>query len=268
MSKRTLSDKDRKTLLGKYKEDKLNDAPANISDKTLIENYGTDEQKTLLLASTPKAGTATKSETPTPNAAPTPSVANAGNENPNDIETEKVVNDGAGIVDDAERAHQFGEYFRVHGTQPNGDLLTQEIEALTLAKLKETENLGKFKDDDESQAYLAALNRYLELNNGQAPDPTFKLDQLKKANEAKEVELQNSGKQKAPSPLADDEQKFLGKPLPNLTNTITNKDVEKITLVNKEGKQKQFTKYTYETYMLNDKEWKPLPQVPIEVQNL
>ena len=64
-STRYLKDKERTDLLAKYKADRENDAPANISDKTLIENYGTDEQKALLAASTKKAGEAAKAQEPT-----------------------------------------------------------------------------------------------------------------------------------------------------------------------------------------------------------
>ena len=48
-----LSDKERSILLKAYKDDRMKDAPANISDKTLIENYGTNEQKKLLSGFTP-----------------------------------------------------------------------------------------------------------------------------------------------------------------------------------------------------------------------
>ena len=50
---RILSDKERSILLKAYKDDRMKDAPANISDKTLIENYGTNEQKKLLSGFTP-----------------------------------------------------------------------------------------------------------------------------------------------------------------------------------------------------------------------
>ena len=45
---RILNDKERAELLVKYKDDRMHDAPHNITDKTLIENYGNDAQKALL----------------------------------------------------------------------------------------------------------------------------------------------------------------------------------------------------------------------------
>ena len=45
---RILNDKERAELLVKYKDDRMRDAPHNITDKTLIENYGNDAQKALL----------------------------------------------------------------------------------------------------------------------------------------------------------------------------------------------------------------------------
>ena len=45
---RILNDKERADLMAKYKDDRLKDAPHNITDKTLIENYGNDAQKALL----------------------------------------------------------------------------------------------------------------------------------------------------------------------------------------------------------------------------
>ena len=48
MAKNFLSNAERLELIEKYRADKLNEPPKNISDKTLIENFGTDEQKTRL----------------------------------------------------------------------------------------------------------------------------------------------------------------------------------------------------------------------------
>lgn len=49
-AKNLLSPESRAELLANYKADKKTDAPANISDKTLITHYGNDAQKQLLAA--------------------------------------------------------------------------------------------------------------------------------------------------------------------------------------------------------------------------
>ena len=78
---RILSDKDRAVLLKAYKDDRMKDAPANISDKTLIENYGTNEQKKLLsgLAPTESAPKGTENKTSENKGANPEPPANGGN---------------------------------------------------------------------------------------------------------------------------------------------------------------------------------------------
>lgn len=263
MSKRILNDKDRKALLVKYKEDKLNDAPANISDKTLIENYGTDEQKALLPAPTTQEGAAKPNETATsgngnqPAATPSPTTTQEGG-----------VNDGKSGAD-AERELAIEHYKELYGVEPSEDLPTIEIQALIVTK--ENENYRNAPADPSSQEYVDALNRYLELHDGVAPSTQLNLFGLLDANEKKEDHLKAGGGTVAPVPAATPsvapavEQSI---PMPNLTATTTHKDVEKVTLVNSAGKTKEFTKFTYEKYMLNDKEWKPLPKAPKEVEQL
>lgn len=85
MSKRILNDVERKELLAKYKAEKLNDAPANITDATLIKNFGSDEQKALL-ETAEKPGETKKDESTTNGGA-----ENAGNSNDGNV-------DGAGAV--------------------------------------------------------------------------------------------------------------------------------------------------------------------------
>lgn len=44
-SNKTLSAEERQSLLAAYKQERLKEAPANISDASLVEKYGSDEQK-------------------------------------------------------------------------------------------------------------------------------------------------------------------------------------------------------------------------------
>ena len=267
MSKRILSDKDRKTLLAKYKEDKLNDAPANISDKVLIENYGTDEQKALLATPAPKAGTATTNQTPTadngngntPAATPTPSPA-----------TNDEGNDSGKVGADKEREHQVAEYKRLYGVEPNADWETGEITAYNVTKTNEIASAER--NNPQRQEYIDALNQYITLHGGQAPTTQLTYDDLIAANEQKTLELSQPSAN-APTPAAtptvqDNAGSFEGKPMPNLTATTTNKDVEKIACIHKDGRKKEFSKFTYDNYVSKDQDWKRVPQEPIEVQGL
>lgn len=266
MSKRILSDKDRKALLAKYKEDKLNDAPANISDKVLIENYGTDEQKALLATPTPKTGAATTNQTPT---------ANNGNGNPPASTTTQDPannegNDSGKIGAEKEREHQVAEYQRLYGVAPSEDLSTSEITAYNVTKINEI--AAAERNNPQSQEYLDALNRYIELNGGQAPTTQLTLDALIEANEQKALELQAGNTQASTTTqaIANDLKAgtFEGKPLPNVTATTTNKDVDKIECIHKDGRKKKFTQFTYDQFISKDKDWERVPQAPKEVQGL
>lgn len=259
MSKRILNDKDRKALLAKYKDDRMNDAPANISDKVLIENYGTDEQKALLATPATQAGEAKQ------NQATTPSV---GSENPPATPTsqEPNVNEDGKIGADAEREHQVAEYKRLYGVEPSAELPTNDIAALNLTKQNELDAAAR--NNPQSQEYIDELNRYISLHNGQAPATQLSFDELYNANEQKVVELSQPQPQTpAPANKQFEEGAFERK-LPNVTATTTHKDVEKVSCVHKDGRKKQFTKYTYEQFIAKDKDWKLVPQAPKEVQEL
>ena len=51
MADQFLTEIEREELLSKYKTENFRDAPANIKDSTLINNFGNDEQKQRLAAS-------------------------------------------------------------------------------------------------------------------------------------------------------------------------------------------------------------------------
>lgn len=119
---RILKDKDRNELLAKYKEDKLRDAPQNITDKTLIENYGTDEQKALLEAPSKEKGADAATETNTQAPATNDAAANAGN-----------TNDGQPVIDTTSKEYvdALNDYIVLNdGQAPKEQLsLEQLIEA-------------------------------------------------------------------------------------------------------------------------------------------
>lgn len=207
---RILNDKDRNGLLAKYKEDKLRDAPQNITDKTLIENYGTDEQKALLEAPSKEKGADASTETNTPAPATNDAAANSGN-----------TNDGQLVI------------------------------------------------NTTSKEYVDALNDYIVLNDGQAPKEQLSLEQLVEANNARTVELSKANTpQEQPKPQEQPAAKGQPQESPNLQASTLNKDVEKVTLVNKAGQERRVSKFTFENYLKNDAVWKLKPGAPSEVENL
>lgn len=207
---RILNDKDRNGLLAKYKEDKLRDAPQNITDKTLIENYGTDEQKKLLEAPSKEKGADASTETNTPAPAANDAAANSGN-----------TNDGQPVI------------------------------------------------NTTSKEYVDALNDYIVLNDGQAPKEQLSLEQLVEANNARTVELSKANApQEQPKPQEQPAAKGQPQESPNLQASTLNKDVEKVTLVNKAGQERRVSKFTFENYLKNDAVWKLKPGAPSEVENL
>ena len=93
---RILNDKDRADLMVKYKDDRLKDAPHNITDKTLIENYGNDAQKALLqkagggVAPAKQEPQATENKTANTNANPATDAGNGGGTIEGESEAEKA----------------------------------------------------------------------------------------------------------------------------------------------------------------------------------
>lgn len=217
---RIVNDKDRQELLAKYKDDKLNDAPANISDKTLIQNYGTDEQKALLAAPSTEKGADAATETNTQAATTNDAPANAGN-----------TNDG----------------------QPAPAII-----------------------DAAHPDYVKALNEYVALNDGQAPQSQMTFEDLIEANtkraadiKAKALADQEAQKEQAGKQAQEPAKEPAQIESPNLTSSTLNKDIEKVELYNKETKQKRlFSKFAAENYLKNDKAWVAVPQEPQEIQNL
>lgn len=131
---RILNDKERSKLLEAYKADRMKDAPVNISDKTLIENFGTDAQKQLLSGfapadKTPKgteketAGTGTGTEQPA--AATEPAAAEAEKVNP---EQNKAAEITSKSDDNTAYLDAFNEYVLLSGGKtPSSELTTEQI---------------------------------------------------------------------------------------------------------------------------------------------
>ena len=247
---RILNDKDRADLMAKYKDDRLKDAPHNITDKTLIENYGNDAQKALLQ----KAGGGVAPAKQEPQAKEN----KTSNTNPGNGGT--IEGEGEAEKAEKERAFEVTEYERLHGEKPAENFPTDEIRAANLTKAKELEAEAA-KGSGDNTAYLDAFNQYVKLHDGKAPAKELTTEQLVEANNKRVEELKNvqaAPKQKAQTPA----QKAPAK------GAV--KGVDMVELYNaKTNETKSFSRFTWENYMKGkEKDWQLKPTEPEEVQGL
>ena len=262
---RILSDKERSILLKAYKDDRMKEAPANISDKTLIENYGTNEQKKLLSGFTPTEpapkGTENKARE-NKGANPEPP-ANGGNTGSGyGAGADKGSEEEDKIKAEKELEYQKSEYFRLYGENPNEAFTVDEIRAANLTK--EKENTAKTED---ATAYLDAFNEYVRLHDGKTPNSELTTEQLKEANSKKVEELKNTPKvqdiTQVPEGASVTPEKKDG--------TVFFKGQEMIKLRNvKTGETRLYPKQTYLRFMLGrvyENQWIPYEE-PDEVKNL
>ena len=252
---RILNDKERAELLVKYKDDRMHDAPHNITDKTLIENYGNDAQKALLQKAGGGAAPAKQEpkakENKTSNTKPASGAGDSGAIE-GESEAEKAEN---------KKAFEVAEYERLHGEKPAENLPTDEIRAANLTKAKETEAEAA-KGSGDNTAYLDAFNQYVKLHDGKAPAKELTTEQLVEANNKRVEELKNvqaAPAQKAPAKAAEKVE---------ANNTV--KGVDMVELYNaKTNETKSFSRFTWENYMKGkEKDWQLKPTEPEEVQGL
>ena len=260
---RLLNDSDRAVLLQAYKDDRMKDAPANISDKTLIENYGTNEQKKLLSGFTqtepaPKGTENKASENKGANPEPP---ANGGETGSGD-DADKGSEEEDRIKAERDLENEKSEYFRLYGENPNEAFTVDEIRAANLTK--EKENTAKTED---ATAYLDAFNEYVRLHEGKTPSSEFTTDQLLEANAKKVEELKNA-------PKVQDIPQVPDQPKENTEEkggAIFFKGQEMIKLRNvKTGDTRLYPKATYLRFMLgrvSENQWVPYDE-PDEVKNL
>lgn len=259
---RILNDKERAELLVKYKDDRMHDAPHNITDKTLIENYGNDAQKALLQKAGGGAAPAKQEpkakENKTSNTKPASGAGDSG------------AIDGESEAEKAEKkkAFEVAEYERLHGEKPAENLPTDEIRAANLTKAKELEAEAA-KGGGDNTAYLDAFNQYVKLHDGKAPAKELTTEQLVEANN-KRVEalknLQETPKQKKQTPA----QKAPAKAAVKVEAENMVKGVDMVELYNtKTNETKSFSRFTWENYMKGkEKDWQLKPTEPEEVQGL
>ena len=248
---RILNDKDRADLMAKYKDDRLKDAPHNITDKTLIENYGNDAQKALLQ----KAGVGVAPAKQEPQAKEN-KTSNTSPGNGGTIEGESEAEKA-----EKERAFEVAEYERLPGEKPAENMPTDEIRAANLTKAKELEAEAA-KGGGDNTAYLDAFNQYVKLHEGKAPAKELTTEQLVEVNNKRVEELKNV----QASPARKAPEKAAVKIVEN--NTV--KGVDMVELYNaKTNETKSFSRFTWENYMKGkEKDWQLKPTEPEEVQGL
>ena len=252
---RILNDKERAELMAKYKADRLKDAPHNITDKTLIENYGNNAQKALLQkaggGAAPANQTPQATENKTANTNPATDAGNGGGTIEGESEAEKA---------EKERAFEVAEYERLHGEKPAENLPADEIRAANLTKAKELEAEAA-KGSGDNTAYLDAFNQYVKLHDGKAPAKELTTEQLVEANnkrveELKYVQAAPKQKEQTPAKKAPAKEAVKGVDMVELYNTKTNET-------------KSFSRFTWENYMKGkEKDWQLKPTEPEEVQGL
>lgn len=174
MSKRILSDKDRTDLLKKYKEDKLNDAPANITDATLIKNYGSDDQKALL-ETAPKPAEGKKDETPNSGNGDATNGAIPATEQPGNVEgsvdaKQEDVKEPAN-TESPEYLAQLNNYISLNGgNAPESQLTLSELETANAQKIADLQAAAKKPNAQVSEtAKTASPNLESTFTNKNVP---------------------------------------------------------------------------------------------------
>lgn len=236
MAKNFLSNEERLDLIEKYKDAKFNAPPANITDKTLIENFGTDEQKARL--SQPQTGEKQKG---TENEAAEP--AGAANE----AGAEQGAADTG--VNEAQNAGNSNDTVVGDGTgQALPEIPNPVTEQVSAGTANEAANVQDF---DKNQEYVKEFTRYVELFT-KMPNDALTAEELKAANDAKE--LQNA------QDLKDAEQ------IKANAKAMQEHNSSEVTLVNKNDLNNKIvvSQYTYDKFLSKDAEWQLMPKPPVE----
>ena len=126
MSKKYLTDDERNELIEKYAEDKLNNPPSNISDKTLIENYGDEGQKGRLEIENFDVAILTD---PNFKTHPSPGDGDAIKEEPKGDESNEKSLEGANVENNQDKDREFliEEYKRLYEVEPDLSLPNDEL---------------------------------------------------------------------------------------------------------------------------------------------
>ena len=238
MSKKYLTDDERNELIEKYAEDKLNNPPSNISDKTLIDNYGNDGQKGRLEIENFDVAILTD---PNFKTHLSPGDGDAIKEEPKGDESNEKSLEGANVENNQDKDREFliEEYKRLYEVEPDLSLPNDELRALNLTKEKENETLQG--PDPEAAKYAAAFNDYVRLT-GQKPFSGWNLSQLEN-----ELSIEKSKRDEAVK--ASEQNKSEAEKQAIATSQKLGTE-ETVLIKNKEtGVTKRVTKITYENYI-------------------
>ena len=231
MAKEFLTSDEREDLKAKYKAKMLKEAPHNITDATLITNFGNDEQKKRLPADT-NAPAAIAKKTTTEN-----SGEQKGNEPSKDKSAETK---GAGAEGTKSATEKPPVTENVKGAEGE----------------KGAEGLGLPSGSSaQDKGYIEALNQYINLNGGNAP-----------AKEMTEAELRAEISEILAKQEADKQTK---ETQAKATEVAPAKGEDEVVLVHKKnGTRKIVNATTYEKFLKNDKNYELAPEVPKEVKAL
>lgn len=256
MSKKYLTDDERNELIEKYAEDKLNNPPSNISDKTLIDNYGNDGQKGRLEIENFDVAILTD---PNFKTHLSPGDGDVIKEEPKGDESNEKSLEGANVENNQDKDREFliEEYKRLYEVEPDLSLPNDELRALNLTKEKENETLQG--PDPEAAKYAAAFNDYVRLT-GQKPFSGWNLSQLEN-----ELSIEKSKRDEAVK--ASEQNKSEAEKQAIATSQKLGTE-ETVLIKNKEtGVTKRVTKTTYENYIAKSQpEWQPVSPIPKEIQ--
>lgn len=248
MAKNFLTNEERLTLIEKYKEDKLNNPPSNITDATLIKNYGTDEQKAKLQSAQP---------------AEKPQGSENKGTDPAATNTEEQAGQGAGdtkpelSAEQKERNALIEEYKELHdGAEPAADVPNDEIRAANVkaGNLKEAANKAQAQQVKDAE-YVKAFNEYVDLYLVM-PKDTLTTAELVALNEQKRA-LNAAAEEQANK--AQEQAQQAQKVEVQVADTVTIVD-------NKTKAQSVVPRYTWEKFISKDGTHSLKPETPAELQ--
>lgn len=245
MAKNFLTNDERLALIEKYKEDKLNNPPSNITDATLIKNYGTDEQKAKLQAAQPAAqpqGSENKGTNPATN-------------------TKEQAGQGAGdtntelSAEQKERNALIEEYKDLHdGAEPAADIPNDEIRAanVTAGNLKAAAAQAQAQQVKDAE-YVKAFNEYVDLYLVM-PKDTLTTAELVALNEQKKA--QNAAAQEQANNVLEQASKQVE---PKAADTVTIVD-------NKTKAESVVPRFTWDKFISKDGTHSLKPELPAELR--
>lgn len=234
MAKEFLNPDERAELKAKYKAKLVKDAPHNITDATLISQFGSDEQKARLPKEKGTAPAPAKTE-------PAKPAGTEAQKNANETAQGSGEQKGTEPAKDAGADNQKGD--GASGTEKGAENVGAKIPS------------GSPAADPE---YISALNQYIALNDGKAPENKMTTDELKS-----EIAKIQEGKQKQDEILATQKKATDA----NVSAPVI--DDGMVTMVNKKtGDKKRVNRVTYDRFLKNDSNYELAPEVPAEVQAL